>query len=104
MSAGGVDPINGIKGTHHHDDHLIVAHMRFVYPRGVPVAEQGAVGQIHSDMVQMTTYFSLADGRVGESTRDNVIWTGVSYRVNGASVPSRVDRQWATMLNHGPAG
>lgn len=90
VSATATNDVIGLGDTLYYRNQAISAHMTF----SANSEAQYQLGQVPSQTVYATTTQKLG-------TRDELIWNGVVYRVEGKPQPARVGGQWTTRLKQG---
>jgi len=90
VSAVTANPILGLGDTYYYRQQLITAHMAY---QSNSETQYGA-GQMAGATLYATT-------RVKPSTRDELVWDGVVYRVDSQAQPSKFGGQWVTRLKRG---
>lgn len=89
-SAGGGAAWAGISNSAYYQENLITAHVTNVELN----EEQRAAGQAIADMLQMVM-------PIQPGTKDELVWRGNVYRVEGEPVPASIDSRYIVTVKRG---
>lgn len=90
ISATTANDVIGLGDTYHYRETWVSAHMTF--KDNVQTQEGG--GQVISQTLKATSDYQFGD-------RDELVWLGVTYRVDSDNMPAKVGNQWTVKLDRG---
>ena len=95
------DPDRGVGEQNVYEEQTIQGFINFVNADAMQTLAQEPVGQVPRQEVRLVTNFPL---RSVDRTKDFIIYSDTTYRVEMASTPSKIAGQWVTILVRGEQG